>query len=139
MFDIPAIRVRVIEHQLIKRRCGCGTVTRADAPAGVDAPVQYGPNVAAIVIYLYVGQVLSKDRTAKALNELFGTPISGGTVAAMTARAAAGLSGRGGFAEQVRVRLTEAQVAHFDETGLRVAGRLPSAPTAAGPRPASTS
>jgi transposase len=124
VFDIPAIGVRVIEHQLIKRRCGCGTVTTADAPAGVDAPVQYGPNVAAIVIYLYVGQFLSKERTAKALAELFGTPISGGTVAAMAARAAAGLSGRGGFAEQVRVRLTEAQVAHFDETGLRVAGRL---------------
>jgi transposase len=124
VFDIPSIRVRVTEHQMVKRRCGCGVVTCADAPAGVDAPVQYGPNVAAIVIYLYVGQFLSKDRTAKALAELFGTPISGGTVAAMSARAAAGLSGQGGFAEQVRDRLTEAQVAHFDETGLRVAGRL---------------
>jgi transposase len=124
VFDIPAIRVRVIEHQMVKRRCGCGVVTCADAPAGVDAPVQYGPNVAAIVIYLYVGQFLSKDRTAKALAELFGTPISGGTVAAMSARAAAGLRGRGGFAERVRDRLAEARVAHFDETGLRVAGRL---------------
>jgi transposase len=109
---------------MVKRRCGCGVVTCADAPAGVDAPVQYGPNVAAIVIYLYVGQFLSKDRTAKALNELFGTPISGGTVAAMTARAAVGLAAKGGFADQVRARLTGARVAHFDETGLRVAGRL---------------
>lgn len=124
MFDIPAIRVRVSEHQLVKRRCGCGAVTRADAPAGVDAPVQYGPNVTAIVIYLYVGQFLSKDRIAKALNELFATPISGGTVAAMAARAAVGLTGVGGFVEQVRARLTEAQVAHFDETGMRVQGRL---------------
>jgi transposase len=124
VFDIPAVRVRVIEHRLIKRRCGCGMVTTADAPAGMDAPVQYGPNLAAIVVYLYVGQFLFKDRTARALAELFGTPISGGTVAAMTARAAAGLTGRGGFAEQVRARLTNAQVAHFDETGLRVAGRL---------------
>lgn len=121
VFDIPAIAVRVTEHQLTKRRCGCGAVTRADAPAGVEAPVRYGPNIAAIVIYLYVGQFLSKDRTAKALNELFGTPISGGTVAAMTARAAAGLSA---FTGQVRERLTEADVAHFDETGLRVASRL---------------
>jgi transposase len=121
VFDIPAIAVRVTGHQLIKRRCGCGTVTTAQAPAGVDAPVQYGPNVAAIVIYLYVGQFLSKDRTAKALNELFGTPISGGTVAAMTARAAAGLAA---FTGQVREQLTKADVAHFDETGLRVASRL---------------
>jgi len=124
VFDIPPIAVSVTEHRLIKRRCRCGTVTCADAPAGVDGPVQYGPNVAAIVIYLYAGQFLSKDRTARALAELFGTAISGGTVAAMTARAAAGLSGRGGFAEQVRARLAAAQVAHFDETGLRVAGRL---------------
>jgi transposase len=96
-------------------------VTTAEAPAGVDAPVQYGPNVAAIVVYLYVGQFLSKDRTARALTELFGIPISPGTVAAMTARAAAGLDT---FTGQVRDRLADAQVAHFDETGLRVPGRL---------------
>jgi transposase len=121
VFDIPPIRVGVIEHQLIKRRCGCGTVTAGDAPAGVDAPVQYGSNVAAIVIYLYVGQFLSKDRTARALAELFGTPISPGTVTAMTARAAAGLEA---FTNRVRARLADAEVAHFDETGLRVAGLL---------------
>jgi transposase len=121
VFDIPEICVAVTEHELVKRRCGCGTVTRADAPQGVDAPVQYGPNVAAIVVYLYVGQFLSKDRTARALAELFGTPISPGTVAAMTARAATGLEA---FTGRVRGRLADAEVAHFDETGLRVAGRL---------------
>ena len=124
VFDTPPITVAVTEHQLIKRRCGCGTVTTADAPAGVDAPVQYGPNVAAIVIYLYVGQFLSKDRTARALAELFGTPVSPGTVAAMTARAAGVLAGEGGFTEWVRAGLVAARVAHFDETVLRVAGRL---------------
>lgn len=118
VFDIPPIQVRVTEQQLIKRWRGCGTVTCADAPAGVDAPVQYGPNVAAIVSYLYVGQFLSEDRTARALAGLFGTPISPGTVAAMTARAAAGLDAFH------RPGAGAAQVAHFDETGLRVAGRL---------------
>ncbi|WP_149256753.1 IS66 family transposase [Actinomadura sp. K4S16] len=122
VFDIPPIKVRVTGHELVRRRCGC--VTTADAPEGVDAPVQYGPNVAAIVVYLYVGQFLSKDRTAKALAELFGTALSAGTVAAMTARAAAGLAAGGGFAERVRDRLTQAQVAHFDETALRVDRRL---------------
>ncbi len=57
VFDIPPITVRVIEHQLIKRRCGCGTVTSADAPAAVTAPVQYGPRITAIIVYLYVGGV----------------------------------------------------------------------------------
>jgi transposase len=121
VFDIPRIKVRVTEHQLIRRSCGCGVITCADAPAGVDAPVQYGPNVAAIVVYLYAGQFLSKARTAQALAELFATPISGGTVAKMTARAADGL---GEFTEQAREAIAGAQVAHFDETGFRVQGRL---------------
>jgi hypothetical protein len=34
------------------------------------------------------------------------------------------LRGQGGFAEQVRSRLAAARVAHFDETGMRVQGRL---------------
>ncbi len=121
VFDIPPIAVRVVEHQLIERRCGCGAVTAGAAPEGVGAPVQYGPRIAAIMVYLYVGQFLSKARTAAALAELFGTPVSEGTVAAMTARAAGGLDG---FLELVRDRIAGAELAHFDETGLRVAGRL---------------
>jgi transposase len=87
----------------------------------VTAPVQYGPRITAIILYLYVGQFLSKKRTATALAELFGTPVSEGTVATMTKRGADGL---GDFLEQVTDRLAEAEVAGFDETGLRVAGAL---------------
>ena len=93
VFDLPPMTVRVIEHQLIARRCGCGTTTCGTAPQGVSAPVQYGPRITAIILYLYVGQFLSKKRTAAALAELFGTPISEGTVAAMSERAADGLDG----------------------------------------------
>jgi transposase len=87
----------------------------------VDGPVQYGPRIAAIIVYLYVGQFLSKKRTAQALAELFGTPISHATVAAVTARAAGGLDD---FLELMRSRIAAAPVAHFDETGLRVHGKL---------------
>jgi transposase len=121
VFDLPPMRVRVTEHQLITRRCCCGTTTRAAAPEGVSAPVQYGPRITAIILYLYVGQFLSKKRTAAALAELFGTPVSEGTVATMTTRAATRL---GGFLEWVRANLAAAEVVNFDETGLRVEGRL---------------
>ena len=62
-----------------------------------------------------------KKRSAEALAELFGTPISEGTVSAMTERAADGLSG---FLGTVKQRIAQADVAGFDETGLRVAGKL---------------
>jgi len=121
VFDLPPITVRVTEHQLIARRCACGATTCGAAPEGVTAPVQYGPRITAIILYLYVGQFLSKKRTAQALAELFGAPVSEGTVATMTRRAADGLDD---FRTQVKDRIAESEVAGFDETGLRVAGAL---------------
>ncbi|HZS21255.1 MAG TPA: IS66 family transposase [Pseudonocardiaceae bacterium] len=121
VFDLPPMTVRVTEHQLIARRCGCGTTTCGVAPEGVTAPVQYGPRITAIILYLYIGQFLSKKRTAEALAELFGTPVSEGTVATMTQRAADGLDH---FLEEVAEAIAASEVAGFDETGLRVAGRL---------------
>jgi transposase len=121
VFDLPPMTVQVTEHQLITRRCRCGATTCGTAPAGVSAPVQYGPRATGIVLYLYVGQFLSKKRTAQALAELFGTPIAEATVARMTARAAAGLDG---FLTEVGNRIAGSEVAGFDETGLRVAEKL---------------
>jgi transposase len=121
VFDLPPMTVRVVEHQLIARRCACGATSCGSAPQGVSAPVQYGPRITAIMLYLYVGQFLSKKRTAQALAELFGTPVSEGTVARMSARAAAGLDE---FCTQIGDRIAEAEVAGFDETGLRVAEKL---------------
>lgn len=121
VFDLPPITVRVTEHQLIARHCGCGTTTCGTAPEGVVAPVQYGPRITAIVLYLYIGQFLSKKRTAQALAELFGTPVGEGTVATMTTRAAGGLDT---FLAEVADHIAASEVAGFDETGLRVAGTL---------------
>jgi len=121
VFDLPPVKVSVTEHQLIKRECGCGHRTRGAAPQGADAPVQYGPRIAAVIVYLYAGQFLSRNRTAQALAELFGVPLSPGTVAGVTARAAGKLEG---FLDRIRENITASAVAGFDETGFRVAGRL---------------
>jgi transposase len=121
VFDLPPVKVTVTEHQMIERECGCGNRTKGAAPRGADAPVQYGPRIAAAVIYLYTGQFLSKKRTAEALAELFGIPLSPGTVAGITARAAGKLDD---FLERVRGNITASDVAGFDETGFRVEGRL---------------
>jgi transposase len=95
VFDLPPVTVKVTEHQLIERECRCG--------------------------HRCIGQFLSRKRTAQALAELFGIPLSPGTVAGITARAAQTL---GGFLERVRENVNASDVAGFDETGFRVQGRL---------------
>ncbi len=118
---LPPVKVKVTGHQLIERECRCGQREKGAAPAGAEAPVQYGPRIAAIIIYLYTGQFLPEKRTAQALAELFGIPVSQGTVAGITARAAAKLDG---FLERARANIAASDVAGFDETGFRVDGRL---------------
>ncbi len=88
MFNLPAVALEVTQHDLVARECSCGTVTKADAPTGVDAPVQYGPRLAGAGVYLFHGQFLSKARTAAALGDLFGAHVAAGTVASWTHRAA---------------------------------------------------
>jgi transposase len=120
VFDIPTITVRVVEHRLVSRRCAYGTLTCAAGPAGGGPPVSYGPHAAAIAVYLVLGQHLPVASTAGLLAELCGMPMSVGTVAAWTARAAAGLAP---FTAAANAALTGAELVHADETGLRGAGR----------------
>lgn len=119
--DLPPTAVQVIEHQIVTRRCRCGVQTSGCAPDRVAAPVQYGPRLLGLIVYLYVVQFLSQQRTARAMADLFGVPVSQGTVAAATARAAGDLAQ---FTGLVRSQLAGSPVVHFDEAGLRVAARL---------------
>lgn len=121
--DLPEIRPEVVEYRLVSCRCACGAVSKAAAPSGVGAPVQYGPVLSAIAVYLYEGQFLSKDRTAAAMGELFAAPMSTGTVEAMANRAAAAIRASG-FTEAAVAYLASASRLHVDETSMRVAGRL---------------
>jgi len=121
VFDLPEIALEVTEHQLVARRCGCGQVTKALAPAHVAAPVQYGPRLGALAVGLWHGQFLAKARVAQIMGEVFGAPMAPGTVAAMATRAAGAL---GEFCEEVRELIAAADVAGFDETGFRVEGEL---------------
>ncbi len=123
VFDLPPITVRVLEHRLIRRRCACGTVSTGAGPVRVSAPVQYGPGISAAISYLQAGHFLPKQRTADIVADLFGIPVSPGTVSTITARAADAIEDAG-LLDTIRDAVTAAPVAHFDETGLRVEGKL---------------
>jgi len=119
--DIPPVKAVVTEHQMLTVKCGCGCETKAQAPDGVTAPVQYGPRIMSTGIYLWHGQFLSRDRACQALSEMFGCAPSPGALAA-AARKTAGLISPA--LQAITAHLVKAEVAHFDETGFRTAGRL---------------
>jgi len=122
VFDLPeGALLRVVEHVAARRRCECGHVTAGEFPAWVGAPTQYGPGVRALGVYLCVFQHLPYDRAAQALRDIAGAGVSPGTLTTWVAAAADGLCD---FDERLRELLTAAPVAHFDETGARIVGRL---------------
>jgi transposase len=122
VFDLPPLRLQVTEHQLISRACSCGVTTKAVAPVGVNAPVQYGPRLGGVGVYLFHGQFLSKSRTCQALADLFGAPVAASTVVSWVRQVAAQVSVK--VLPGIVDRITGSPVAHFDETGFRTAGSL---------------
>jgi len=121
VFDLPPIELTVIEHQAERRECGCGTVTTAAFPVQATAPTCYGPGVAALGAYLLARQHLPVERAAECLADCFGAPVSTGYLASLLPTAASRLEG---FKALLQKELTQAEVAHFDETGGRVKGKL---------------
>ena len=51
--DIPLpIEAKVIDHLLMQIKCSCGHCCKGQFPESVNAPVNYGPNIMALVSYL---------------------------------------------------------------------------------------
>ena len=122
VFDLPEMpRLDCVEHWIQKRRCECGHLTGSAFPASVTASVCYGPRIRALGIYLVSYQHLPFERAAEILSDWANAPISVATLQAFVAQGADGL---GEFLEEIRRQLTGAEVAHFDETGGRIEGRL---------------
>jgi transposase len=121
VFDLPDPRLHITEHHLQHRRCRCGTTTMADVPDGVNAPTQYGPRVRAIGAYLVGYQHLPYLRACETLSDLLGAHLTAGTLTSIVERTRDGLHD---FLDIVTGRIADADVAQFDETGLRVDGTL---------------
>ena len=121
VFDLPPIRLQVTEHRAHAARCRCGRLTWARFPAEASAATCYGPGVAALGAYLLGRQHLPVARAAELMSDVLQAPVSTGFLAGVLSRARDGL---GCFAATVREQIRDADVAHFDETGARIAGKL---------------
>jgi transposase len=119
--ELPPKRVVVIEHQAERKCCpACQEVILAPFPADVTAPVQYGPALGALAVYLVQQQLLPYERVSELFFDLFGYPISPATLVNLVQQCAEQLTK---VEQQIKTALSQTDVLHQDETGLSVAGK----------------
>lgn len=121
VFDLPPLRFEVTEHQVWAATCACGEVCRGEFPEGVSSPVQYGPAALAAAVHLTQHHMMPVQRTSELMDDFFGLPMAEATVLAASQEAGVRLTPT---VSTIGQALQVADVAHADETGLRVAGSL---------------
>ena len=122
MIDVPpppSLHVKQYEGEW-KQCPHCQGYTHARFPENVKAPVQYGPRIGAIAVYLTIQQLLPRGRTVEVLADLLDVHMSPGTLARLIKHTADLLKP---VEERIKAALRQAKVTHHDETGLYVMGK----------------
>ncbi len=122
VFDLPPFKVFVTEHQAEVKDCpDCGRENRADFPGGVSGVASYGPRLQSIALYFMHQQFIPYERCREMFRDLFALPLSAGTLWEINRRANEKLDG---IYREIKRQIIQAKVAHFDETGMNVSGKL---------------
>jgi len=120
--DLPEVRLLVREHQVEEVCCPtCQQVSRGSFPLGVEAPVQYGPKMRALAVYLHEYQLVPLARVSELLSDLCACDVSEGTLLMWGKFAAERLAP---VVAQIADWLSASPLQHADETGVRIVGKL---------------
>jgi transposase len=112
--EIPPLRAHVAEFRLHTQCCpSCDWATTASLPEGVPKGA-FGPRLQAIVAACSGVYHMSKRMVAGALSDLFGIPISTGSVIACEQRVSDAIAPA---VEEAQAHLQRQAVVHADETG----------------------
>jgi len=122
VFDLPPQKLIVTEHRVEIKCCPIsGKLVNAPWPKDVTAPVQYGADFLAWLVYLNTQQFIPFARISQMSFDLFGQKVSEDTIIAAIKNMDKELEP---FAEAVKEQLAQAPVLNADESGLRVEGKL---------------
>ncbi len=119
--DLPPLQVVVTEHQVETLCCGhCRQLSQGTFPPDVVAPVQYGPGIQQLAVYLKSEQYIPYDRSRQFLADLFDLALSPATLQNIVARAAKGLRP---LVSQIKMALIAGHLLHCDESGFYIGGQ----------------
>jgi len=120
VFDVPDPRLEVTEHQVGQIVC-CGQEQQGEYPPDVRSPVQYGLGVRALGVKLSVDHKMPLEQISILFGDLYGYELNTETIERALEE---GYALAAPVEAEIREQLERAEVAHFDETGLRVDGKL---------------
>lgn len=120
VFDIPLPRMEVTEHQLGVIVC-CGRQHLGVFPCAVGQPVQYGSRIRALSVLLNNDYKLPLEKIEQLLSDLWGCSFNESTAVSANASMYQSLEVIEG---QIKASILASEVAHFDETGMRVEKKL---------------
>ena len=120
VFDLPEPKLEVIEHRLGQIEC-CGQAQTGQYPAYVTARAQYGPGVRTLVTKYSVEHKMPLEQISGLFSDLYGYNLNSKTVENTLEQ---GYHLTATQEADVMEALDRAAAVNFDETGLRVAGKL---------------
>ena len=122
VFDIPRVQFEVTDHRVAIKTCpACGGKVQGEYPDTVSQPTQYGPRVKAQASYLNSYHFIPLARTAELLTDFYRQSPSEATLIAINQQAVKQMQPT---LTSIKEQLIATDVAHFDESGLRVASKL---------------
>ena len=120
VFDIPAPRLEVTEHQVGAITC-CGAKQVGEFPPGVRNVVQYGSRIKALSVLLNTDYRLPLEKIEKLFTDLYNCSFNQSTVITANERCYERLEP---IEKQIADQIKQSQVVNYDETGGRVENKL---------------
>ena len=120
VFDIPLPRTEVTEHQIGIVSC-CGKEHKGIFPESVTQPVQYGSTIKALSVLLNVDYKIPFEKIEQLLGDLYNSSFNESTSISANFTCFDALAST---EQEIKSEILNSAVVHFDETGMRVTGKL---------------